>query len=365
MPQYNVDFFNRNLSFAHNTLLDPVPIDDDYITGPINVIDIESTLMVVRGQFVRLKSEDYSFFGVVTDVSPGEETTRVSFKSFVNVFDEEVLFDTHLQGTGKPSTRPTLEKLIETYILSTYINTSDTSQRLPMTVTIDPLITQTQDWSFGYRSEDVDMHHKEVNLYSDIIVKALTKYGIAVVARPIFGLKKIELTITKRPNIFKISGDLPSVNVKTLRYNEQNTGVNKLVVYNFNNLSQSVTFYVHPDNTWDLNNTNRIVPVQQSVKIVTPEDATSEAFAEAALEAAYSALAGLEYDNLIELETYVDDVNVAPIDLVTGQMVAVWYQGASYSSILTGRILDGSKITLLFGSDRIEFTKRRKLRGGT
>ena len=365
MPQFNVDFFNRSLSFVHAVLIDQVPIDDDYISGAINVIDIESTQSVKKGQFIRIQNSDYSFFGIVTDVSPGEELTRVSFKPFINVFDEEVLFDTHLQGTGKALVRPTLEKLILDYISNTYVSTSDTNQRLPISVSIDSSITQTQDWSFGYRSEDVDMHHKPVNLYSEIIVPALAKYGIAIDINPSFHSKSLQLTITKRRYAFKIGADLPSVHVKTLKYDESNIGVNKLIIYNINNLSQFVTFYVHPDRTWDLDDTNRIVPVVQSINIVTPEDTSSTAFAEAALEAAYSALAGLEYDNLIELETYIDDENVGPLSLNIGQTVVVWYKGASYSSILTGRILDGSKITLLFGSNRIEYTKRRKLKGGT
>lgn len=364
MQQFNVDFFDRSLSFVHNTLIDSVPIDDDYISGAINVIDIESTFLVLRGQFIRLQNSVYSFFGIVTDVSPGEELTRVSFKSFINVFDEEVLFDTHLQGTGNPATRPTLERLIANFITDTYITTSDDSQYLPVSVSIDSSITQTQDWSFGYRSEDVNMHHKPVNLYSDLIVQSLIKYGIAITTRMSFSAQIIQLTITKLPSVFKISADLSSVTVKTLRYNEQNTGTNKLMIYNINDLTQSVTFYVHPDNSWDLDDVNRITPVIQAIKIVTPEDTTSTAFAEAALETAYSTLAGIEFDNLIELETYVDDQNVSPLDLDTGQMVMIWYKGASYKSILTGRILDGNKITLLFGSDRIEYTKRRKLNGG-
>ena len=61
---------------------------------------------------------------------------------------------------------------------------------------------------------------------------------------------------------------------------------------------------------------------------------------------------------------YVDDVNITPMELYIGQVVEVYYKGASYKSILTGRILDGNKITLIFGSERIEYTKRRKLNGG-
>ena len=364
MQQYNVDFFKRDMTFVHNTLIDSVPIDDDYISSAINVIDIESTFLVAVGQFIRIQNSEYSFFGVVSDVSPGEYTTRVSYKSFITVFEDEVLFNTHLQGTGNASTRPTLESLIRTYLTNTYINTSDTQQILPISVTIDSNITQTLDWSFGYRSDDEEVHHKELSLYSELIVPALCKYGVVIDVNPSFHDQVIYLTITKRSIAFNISADLQNVTVKTLKYNDHSIGTNKLVVYNANVLEHSVIFYVHTDRTWDLEDQDRVTPVIQALRIVMPSENTDEAFAEAALEAAYSMLAGVKFDNLIELETYIDDVNIAPLDLMIGQTVEIWYNGASYSSILTGKKCEGNKVTLLFGSDRIEYTKRVKLHGG-
>lgn len=362
MQQFNIDFFDRSLSFVHNTVIDPVTIDDDYISSAINVIDIDPTLLVSAGQFIRITNEDYTFFGIVTDVSPGDHLTRVNFKSFLTIFDEEVLFDTHLQGTGNPNVRPTLEALIAAYISDTYITNDDLYQRLPLEVYIDPSITQTQDWSFNFRSDNEETHHTAINLYSELMVKSLNKYGVVIDVNPIFYNRTIYLRITKRLNPFKISADLPNVVVKTLKYNDQTVGTNKLIVYNSNDFSQSVIFYVHPDRTWDLDDQDRISPVVREIKIVTPEDDTSTAFAEAALEAAYGSLSGSEWDNLIELESYVDDINVMPMELFIGQVVSIYYKEAVYTSILTGRILDRSKITLLFGSDRIEYTKRYKLK---
>lgn len=364
MQQYNIDFFDRALTFVHNTIIDPVPIDDDYISSPINVIDIDSTLLVKVGQFIRIQNEEYSFFGNVTDVSPGEHETRVSFKSFLAIFDEEVLFDTHLQGTGNPSTRPTLEKLIFDYISDIYITNEDTLQRLPISVEIDSSITQTQDWSFGFRSEDEETHHTAINLYSELMVKSLNKYGVAIDINPVIHDKLIYLRITKRSVPFKIDADLASVTVKTLKYNDQAVGTNKLIVYNSLNFNQSVIFYVHPDQSWDLEDEDRITPVVRAIRIVNPEDGTSIAFAEAALEAAYSVLSGSEWDNLIELETYTDDANVNPLNISVGQEAVIYYKEASYKTILTGKKLEKNKITLLFGSNRIEYSKRRRLEGG-
>lgn len=364
MQQYNVDFFNRDMTFAYNSTIDVTSIDDDYISSSVNVIEIPATLLVSTGQFIRLQNDEYSFFGLVTEVSPGEYLTRVSYKSFLTIFDEEVLFDTNWQGSTETAARPSLESVIQSYLNDNYVLTSDTYERLPISVIIDPSITQTKKWSFGFKAEKDETHHAVVNLYSDIIVRALKEYSIAIDVKPIFHDRTIHLTITKRSTPFKISADLENITVKTLKYSDKNIGTNKLIVYNTNNYSQSLIFYVHTDRSWDAENRDRVTPVVRAIKSVTPKEETADSFVEAATEAAYSELSSSAWDNCIELEAYVDDINVTPMQLSIGQVVDVRYQGASYTSILTGRTMDGNKITLIFGSDRIEYSKRFKINGG-
>lgn len=364
MQQFNVDIFDRSMSFVDNAVIDATSIDDDYVSASLNIVEIPSTQLVENGQFIRLQNKDYYFFGLITEVSPGEFATRIGFKSFLTVFDEEVLFDTNWQGTGRAATRPTLETVIRNFISDTYINPSDTYQSLPLVVNIDATITEALDWSFGIRPEKDTSHYAVANLYSDVIVRAIKEYGIAITVEPVFYDHKIHLTITKRPTPFKISADQNNVVVKTLKYSDKNVGINKLIVYNADNYNQSLTFYVHPDKTWNTTNSNRITPVVRGIKLVTPQESTVDSFVEAATEAAYSELSSSSWDNCIELEVYADDVNITPMELYIGQVVEVYYKGASYKSILTGRVLDGDKITLIFGSERIEYTKRRKLNGG-
>lgn len=364
MQQFNVDIFNRDMTFAHNASIDAISVDDDYISASLNLIEVPATQVVENGQFIRLQNDDYSFFGIITEVSPGEFATRIGFKSFLTIFEEEVLFDTNWQGTGNAGVRPTLETVIRNFLSDTYITSSDTYQRLPIVVAIDSSITQTLNWSLGLRSDRDTSHYTVANLYSEVIVPALKEYGIAIKVEPVFHDHIIHLIITKKHIPFKISADQENVVVKTLKYSDKNVGVNKLIVYNEDNYSQSLTFYVHPDKTWNTTNSNRITPVVRGIKLVTPQEDTVSSFEEAAVEAAYSELSSSSWDNCIELETYVDDVNITPMELEIGQVVVVYYKEASYTSILTGRNLDGNKITLIFGSDRIKYSKRYKYNGG-
>ena len=121
-------------------------------------------------------------------------------------------------------------------------------------------------------------------------------------------------------------------------------------------------FFVHTDRTFSVDETqNRITPVVRDVKGTQPDsDVTdpSTAFAVAALDVAYSVFSGIEWDNLIELETFISDDNIRPMSMEIGQTIKLWYKGGTYQSILTGKTIGTDGITLLFGSERIQYSKR-------
>ena len=362
MRQYNVDIFDRNLKFLVNDVVVINRVDDDYIASKANSIEIKPTDIVTAGDFIRLKNDLTNFFGVITDVSPGETSTTINYKSFITIFDESVLFDVKYQGTDAKTSHATLEQALYNCINDVYISTSDTYQRLPITVSI-ATGSETKLWSLGILPDVENGRYAIVNLYSDLIVEALKKYGVGITVTPSFSRKTIDLVIGKRTEVHKIDGNLKNVNVATLKYNDKPTGTNKLIVYNTENYSQNITFYVHPDRSWDSNNRDRISPVFREVTGVAPdqdyEDAY-EGFVVSAVDAAYSILEGLQFDNLIELEVSPTDPNIQPLEMRIGQIVILRYKDGSYKSILTGKIIEPNLITLLFGSERIEYSKRSK-----
>lgn len=366
MQQYNVDIFDRQLNFVFNASAPVTSIDDDYISSTVNTVEVPATDLVKSGQFIRLESDTFSFFGVVTDASPGEHVTSIQFKSFITVFDEDFLFDSLLQRSASLS-HQTLEETIEKYIQELYITNTDSSQNLPITITVDPSIKQTEVWALGMATENDSTYFCIGNLYKNMIVTALKKYGIVIDVVPDLSEKLIKLRITKKTTAVKIDADLKNVYMKTLKYKNKSAGTNKLVVYNIENFNQSVTFYVHTDDSWDDEDRDRVIPVIREIRSVTPDSDIADpsaAFMVAATEAAYSSISGSAYDNLIELETYIGDPIVKPEELRIGQSVSISYKGAKYTSILTGRKINNSKITLLFGSERIEYSKRVAMNGG-
>lgn len=364
MLPYNVNFFRNNnaqLEFVYRDVASHIVIDDDYISGTSNTIDVGSTEEVKNGDYISIRNDEIDFFGVVTDVSPGEYSTQITYRPFVSIFDEDFLFDTQRQGAHSTYT---LEQTIVDYLTQLYVSNSDTYQRLPIQVSTDlPTSSQTTRWSLNLTPDTQGSHYTIIGLYSVLIVNALKKYGVAIRVRPSFTQKKIILTVTKINTVLSIDGDLDNVNVKTLKYNERPTGVNKLVVYNTENYSQSVTFYVYSDRTFgvDDDSSRRIKPVVRELKSAAPDSESTDpttAFAVAALDVAYSVLSGITWDNLIELEVFVSDENIHPMEMEIGQKVRLVYKGGRYESILTGKTIGIDCITLLFGSERIQYSKR-------
>ena len=373
MRQYNVDFFTRELVFVHNDSASITEIKEDYISVQNNTIEIGLTEKVQNGQFIYMKSDLDTFLGVVTDTKPGNNVLTVTYKSFLCLFDEDILFDTDLQkqNTTNPNggakiNSKSLERMLKDTIDATYVNNEDTLQNQRLIVEAE---TNTAQWGFNLKSDTEGTHYCIIGLYSVLLVNALKKYGVALRVVPDFENRYLRIYIRAQSgfDVLDVDGDLDNVTVKTLKVNDRPNGTNKLTVYNTDDYSLFLDFYVHTDRSWDVEDTDRITPVVREVKSAMPDSSIEdpdEAFIEAALDVAYGALSGLAWNNLIEIEVAPGDEIVRPVALLFGQKIRLWYKGGMYESILTGRSITDDSATLILGSERISFTKRYKPNGG-
>jgi len=373
MRQYNVDFFTRDLEYVHNDTASITELTEDYVSIQNNTIEIGLTDKVQNGNLIYMKSDLDTFFGVVTNVKPGEDILTVSYKSFLCLFDEDILFDTNLQkqntvnpGGGAKINSKSLEQTISDIIEETYVYSDDSLQNLRIIVEAE---TRTPRWGFNLKSDTEGTHYCIIGLYKVLLVNALKKYGVALRAVPDFASGYIRIYIRAQSgfDVLDVDGDLGNVAVKTLKVNDRPNGTNKLTVYNTDDYNLYLDFYVHPDRSWDLEDEDRISPVVREVKAAMPDSMTEdpgEAFVTAAMDVAYGVLSGLAWNNLIELEFSPGDELVKPEELLFGQKVRFWYKDGVYESILTGRSITDKAVTLIFGSERISFTKRYKPNGG-
>ena len=381
--QYRIEFFSNSidendvhyLEYIHHDFIDDFLIDDDYLAIQTTSVEIRPTEKVNAGHLARvLRNEDTYFFGVVTNVAPTDYTTKVTIAPFISIFDEPILFDSAEQAQN--TEEYSLENVLAAYIVANYSVNSDALQNYPISIVVPDEGEHTNKWDMNigvdFLREDGEESQKVVtNLYETLIVGALKVYGVAINPTVDFATGQITLTIGTIAGEKMIDADLDNVKVVTLKVNDRPKGVNKLVVYNSEDYSvEPYCFYVHPDRSYDDVDEDRILPVSVNIVTVTPdvaedeedEEAIEDAFYEAALEAAYDNLSGLEWDDLIELQCAANDVLVNPMGIKIGQQVTIYYKGNVYSSILTGRTVTRDNVKLIFGSERIQMTKKRTSR---
>lgn len=376
MQQYRVEFFethyaaeavDRRIQYVHHDFCNNLTIDDDYLSAQTTTIEINATEKVKSGQFIRiLRDEEDYFFGVVDDVSPGKNQTMVNFKPFISLFDEPVILNTTTQYVKGLRPGVPLETVLSSCIAQAHILNGDAIQCYPFSITVPEEQYLTDKWNMNIQSDTEGTGIAIVNLYTNLLVRALKEYGIALRAVPDFSSGQINLVISRISDIRNIDADLSNIVLKTFKVNDRPRGTNKLIVYNPDTYGaaqlQSVIFYAHRNRDWDTENDNRVTPVKYNIREVTPDESFSDpadGFAYAAYSAAYEEFGELSWDNLIEVECVPNDPLIKPMGMRLGQIVTIYYKDGAYTSILSGRSIKFETITLMFGTERINYTKRR------
>lgn len=426
MSLYSVDFFDRNMIAVHHDVINMPTIDDDYLAPGVSSITITQTDLIPDQGFIYI-SGSTTFFGAITDVTDGQYDTKVGFKPFISIFNQEVMFDTSLQSSTKKSLETTIKDLITEY----WINNPDAIQNLGMmSVAID---SNTLDWNFEiepavqYSAQIIEpdqdfptvgsattIYYKEnsnetvkyiwdpytftykilsddqheinkyaiVNLYSQIIQPALTKYGISIVPIVDMTTRTVSISIGSSSRKEYVEADLKNVKVITFTIDEPSRITNKLEIWDATNYEKKVNYYLHTDKTYDTSDSDRIYPVKLEVVAVSPQIefdeqryetddekksayliAAQTAWNEASKEAADNVFKNIDWKNLIELEFATVDTLVKPLLMDIGQEVLVVHNDMVYSSILTGKKISATSVTLSFGTIRLDLSKKLRLGG--
>lgn len=358
MRQCNVEIFDRALNNISHTTAVMQEYEEDYLSPHDNDI-VVLNCDVAKGNYIRIVDKRTEYFGIVNSVaSQSEKTMKISYGSFLTLFDTDVLFNTDLQG-GNTS----LEQTIANLITDMFISNTDQSMVVPgLNVQTQ---TSTADWGFNLKSDTENKHHCIINFYNVIFVRSLEKYAVRVKVVPDVQNKTINLLIGRNTaSAVPIESDLHNVVKRNIVIKETSNDVNKLVVYNTENYTGKRVYYLHPDGSYNMTNDNRILPVVQDIKGTAPEreeDTIKKTFAQMADSEAAEVFGLIAYNNLIELEVANDDGLVKPYALEIGQIANVYSKGNVYPSMLTGKTVK-DKTTLIFGTVRVDLTKVLKRR---
>jgi hypothetical protein len=198
-----------------------------------------------------------------------------------------------------------------------------------------------------------------------LIANSLTKYSVVLepTVNRTQSVKSITINIKRNSGSFYLNADMNNIKINSFIVNDLGSVTNKLEIWNSQNYSEVIYYYLHPDGTYDTNNTNRIEPVKLSVISVDPRDDDQGEripFAETAAEQAASEFENTEPVNNIELEVLRGDTLVQPEALSFGQTVVLIHDATMYTTILTGK-RHSSIMTLMFGLTRNDLTKKIKM----
>ena len=352
MQPFNVEIFDRSFNLIQHSNIGTLQYQYDYLSTVENSVLIEFNENVDKGQYIHLINDVDDYFGVICAISVNEKEqgySEIKYRPFISLFDAQIIFDTDLQGSST-----SLEQAIANYITSYWISNSDTEQNIPGLAV--QTISETKPWGFHITSDVKDLHYTNINFMTSIIRRALTKYRVGLYAVPNYTAKTITLQIGIKSldTTFNIEADLPSVMEKSVTINENSEDVNKLYVFNQEDMQTSIIYYKHTDGTYDTTDADRITPVIYEIGSVLPSD--DDPFESMAQEFADRTFDTESYNNLIEITVKNDDALVVPSNLTIGQIVNVITNGSSYASILTG-IERGDRTKLIYGTIRLELTK--------
>jgi hypothetical protein len=352
MSQYSVDIFDMALNLVHHDILEDPVIDDDRLAPNITTIEIKKTTLVPASGYVHLDG-DIVFDGIIDAVSDDEDITKIDIKPLICAFDRNIPINLSYQ---KSST--SLEAVIRSLIQNYWVNdTTDILANMPMTATIIG-DTRHTNWTLDLEARNEEVNKTIVNLLNDVIIPAFERYGIVVNGVIDFVTMLIDFTIENPTDYQLIDADNPMVHLIEFMPDKMDGEVNRLTVVNADDYSERITYYLHPNGTYNTTNNNRITPVVFDFAEATKSSEEGATFADAASAQADSVFGKIKYKNYVEFETQYNDLLINPLEIKMGSKATIYHNGQTITTMLTGRIID-EMITLTFGTVRLDYTKQK------
>lgn len=272
MKQYNIEFFDTDFSFIdHSTISgDSLKLSFDYLDPENNKIKLLPPCKGDVNQYIRICGDGAELWGIVTkkDISKLKSggTIEYTYRDFEDLMDTDIVVDTDRIGVG------TMEAFIADTISALYIENADTCQNIPG-LTVET-ISETTDWELDLTPDDEADHYCKAKLLDDIILPAFKTEFIRVLFRFDIGKRKItaEISVCERAEI-SFETALPNILTSSIKYKLAKKEINKDEIYNKKHYETYVTYYLHPDGTFDTVNADRITPVVRKLETVSTKTA--------------------------------------------------------------------------------------------
>lgn len=267
MKPYNVEIFDRDLNYKYSTVIDDSDFvyNEDFMDPEKNTIAVPSGFVPLelaptdinapKGWYIRIKNDLHEYQGIISGFETGEAQNYITYAQMITAVNLQMLVAT--AGVTQTTVEEYIKDLIEQY----FILTDDQTQKIQGLTNVS-VLSQTEGM-FDFNNNDEDQ--TIIDFLDDLVYPAFELYGIVTNISFDAQLKKVNISVGKVSTAKKtIEADLPNVVDKSFTIRRSNKEVNKVSVIDIEN-DIEYKFFLHPDGTFDQNDTDRIDPVVNSI----------------------------------------------------------------------------------------------------
>lgn len=350
---YKVEIFSDQFVYKSMAMVDEytTTIEQDFLTYDSNTIQTP-LIECEKGDLVHITDQDNNYVadGIIGDVQPSDKAQEITIRPLNALFDTEVFYTAVTDCIT----------WLATNIDSAFMSNTDTLQNRPITLTYTASAEALPLTGFNL--------HETVNILS-VMISAMKTYGVVVASRLDLPNKRFTVDIYQQTATKVLEASLDNVLQKSVTIGDNYGSTNKAVIRKIRVVDDVTTvlgqteFYLHTDGTINATDGDRIVPVFWEIEsLELDDDMTETEWQAAALSRAKEILTPAKYDNEIVLQYDRDDLLARPADILIGTATTIYLDGTAYASILTGKRIEGQKITLIFGVTRTELTKQLSIK---
>lgn len=355
MTRYRAEIYDPDFNFISFGAVSSKDVKIDYLAEESSIIEIPSIIEASINDYVALRrSGQIYMYGIISAVEYDIGRTTITFVHFMKLLNVDLLEDPAIFKTTSA------EEWLHDRLLDLY-DGADTFQNV-----YGFSCTYNSTTMIDYETASSEAGQMEtINLYS-FVQMLLRKYGIMLTWNLDFASKTVSLTIDTidMDTVWTLKLGIADAPDYSIDIHSIEGTFNKIKYYNEEDLTETVTYYLHSDGSIDTDSSSdRLEPVTYTEKTAAPDTTEGEekTFEEVALLDAQASMLNTDFNHEI-LVTFNAESKLLPVGELGQLYNLVTKEGLSYKTVLTGfEEVDIKYLRMKFGYVRTDLTTILKM----
>lgn len=354
MTRYRAEVYDPDFNYISFGGISSKDIKIDYLTEENSTIEITDVIEAHVNDFLALKQDGKLFmYGIISNVEYSTGRTTITFIHFMTFLNVDILEDAAIFQT-KSAEEWLYDRLLDLYDGSdTFQNIHGFSCEYNSTTMID------------YESTAEPGTMETINLFT-FVQMLLQRYKIMVSWRVDFTAKTVKAIISTidTDSVWSLRLGIADTPEYSIDIHSIEGAYNKIRYYNEEDLTDTVTYYLHTDGSIDSDDSSsRLVPVNYTEKTAAPDTTEGEekTFEEVALLDAKASMLNTDFNHEI-IVTFNADSKLVPVGGLGQLYRLITPEGIAYNTVLTGyESVNINYLKLMFGLVRTDLTTILKM----